>query len=327
MVKRIVDKNQALGLLCALAAATLFGFSFLAVKLGVSHASVFTLLSWRFTMAFLAMRLCVALGFFKLDLKGKSLWPLVVISLFQPLLYFIAETYGIQLTSASESGTIIACIPLVTLLLMPILCREQPTRRQWISIAVSVAGVILVGATKGAEASFSLLGYLLLLLAAVGDAVFLNLSRRFGGYTGVEKSYVMSGFGALGFTAAALIEHGARGTMGEFLLLPFQDTGFLLGCLYLSVGCSVAAFILRNVAVSRLGPGRTGSFAGVSTLVSVLAGVLLLRERFSLLQGAGTLLVLAGVYGANALPRAARAMEPVEQAVLSGGEALEETEV
>ncbi|NCB30643.1 MAG: EamA family transporter, partial [Clostridia bacterium] len=119
-MKRILDKNQALGLICALSSSTLFGFSFLAVKLGVSQVSVFTLLSWRFSMAFLAMTLCVALGIFRVDFKGKILWPLLLLSFFQPILYFVSETYGIQLTSASESGTIIATIPLITLLLMPI---------------------------------------------------------------------------------------------------------------------------------------------------------------------------------------------------------------
>ncbi len=306
MIERAIHKEQVLGIICALSSSTLFGFSFLAVKLGVADASVFTLLSWRFILAFLAMTACVGLGVFKIDFRGKRFWPLAVIAFFQPVVYFIAETYGIQMTSASESGTIIACIPLLTLLLMPVLSKENPTRRQWISIAISVGGVILVGFTKGEEASFSLAGYLFLLLAALSDAVFLNLSRRFNEYTGVEKSYVMAGCGAVIFTAAALVEQGAAGTIGPFLLLPFRDLGFLLGCLYLSVGCSVAAFILRNVAVSRLGPGRAGSFAGVTTLVSVLAGVLLLHEGFSLLQGVGTLLVLLGVYGANTLPRSAR---------------------
>ena len=255
------------------------------------------------------MELCKRLGIFHIDLKGKSLKPLLLMVLFQPLLYFTAETLGIQMTSASESGTIIATIPLLTLLLMPALSREYPTRRQWVSIAISVCGVILVGATKWADATFNLLGYGLLFTAALSDAIFLNLTRRNAQFSGVEQSYIMFGFGALAFTAAALLEHGLKGTVQAFLLLPFQNLGFLLGCLYLSVGCSVIAFVLRNVGVAKLGPGRTGSFSGVTTLVSVICGVFLLGEDFSLLQGVGTLLVLLGVYGANSLPRGHRQVQ------------------
>ncbi len=314
-MKQTMNKSQtgqALGVICSLAASGLFGFSFLATKVAISQAPVFSLLSWRFILAFAAMSLCVALGVFKIELRGKNLWPLLLISLFQPILYFLGETYGLTRISSSEGGTIIACIPIITLLLMPILTKEQPTRRQWVSIAISVLGVILVGTTKGAAASFSLTGYLLVLLAAVSDAVFLNLTRRFSGYTGVERSYMMAGVGAVVFTAIALIENGLAGTLPTFFVLPLHNRAFLLGCLYLAVGCSVIAYILRNLAISRLGPGRAGSFAGVTTLVSVLAGVLLLGEGFDLLQGVGTLLVLIGVYGANALPRAALSAETVQ---------------
>ena len=324
-----MDKSQpgqALGVVCSLAASGLFGFSFLATKVAVSQAPVFSLLSWRFIMAFAAMSLCVALGVFKIELRqGRNLWPLLLISLFQPILYFLGETYGLTRISSSEGGTIIACIPIITLLLMPVLSKEQPTRRQWVSIAISVFGVILVGATKGAAASFSLAGYLLVLLAAVSDAVFLNLTRRFSAYTGVERSYVMAGVGAVVFTAIALIENGLAGTLPAFFLLPLHNRAFLLGCLYLAVGCSVIAYILRNLAISWLGPGRAGSFAGATTLVSVLAGVLLLGEGFNLLQGLGTLLVLIGVYGANALPRAALSAEAVQPETLLSGTIQSET--
>ena len=64
------------------------------------------------------------------------------------------------------------------------------------------------------------------------------------------------------------------------------------------------------MGVAKLGPGRTGSFSGVTTLVSVISGVFLLGEDFSLLQGVGTLLVLLGVYGANSLPRGHRQVRP-----------------
>ena len=37
----------------------------------------------------------------------------LVVALFQPILYFIFETVGVDLTSASESGIVIALIPVV----------------------------------------------------------------------------------------------------------------------------------------------------------------------------------------------------------------------
>ena len=56
------------------------------------------------------------LGVIHIDYKTKKPWPLLRMTLYLPAAYFIFETYGIELTSASESGTIIACIPIFTVL-------------------------------------------------------------------------------------------------------------------------------------------------------------------------------------------------------------------
>lgn len=59
-------------------------------------------------------------------------------------------------------------------------------------------------------------------------------------------------------------------------------------------------FFLQNVAIATTGVNRTSSFIGVSTVVSIFSGALILRESFTLLQGFGALVIIAGVYIANA---------------------------
>lgn len=59
------------------------------------------------------------------------------------------------------------------------------------------------------------------------------------------------------------------------------ETLFGMAVLYQGVGCSVLAFFLSNVAIARIGVNRTASFIGVSTVVSIAAGALLLGERFT----------------------------------------------
>ncbi|MBQ3620305.1 MAG: EamA family transporter, partial [Methanosarcinaceae archaeon] len=44
----------------------------------------------------------------------------------------------------------------------------------------------------------------------------------------------------------------------------------------------------------------TVSFVGLTTLVTIVAGVILLHESFTWIQVAGTALILGGVYLANA---------------------------
>ncbi len=69
--------------------------------------------------------------------------------------------------------------------------------------------------------------------------------------------------------------------------------------MYQSVGCSILAFFMWNAAVSRIGVTRAASFVGVATVVSILFGVVLLYESFSVIRATGTTLIIVGVYAAN----------------------------
>ena len=55
---------------------------------------------------------------------------------------FIGETMGISLTTASESGAILACIPVVSLVAFTFILCEKPTKKQVIGILVTLIGVI-----------------------------------------------------------------------------------------------------------------------------------------------------------------------------------------
>ena len=71
--------------------------------------------------------------------------------------------------------------------------------------------------------------------------------------------------------------------------------------LYLGIGCTTLAFLLTNRSVTIIGPTRTSAFSGLTTVISVVSGVVFLHESFSLLQGLATALVLAGIYCVNIL--------------------------
>ncbi len=296
------NKKESIAVLCSITASALFGLSFMFTKKTVSEVSSLSLLAWRFTFAFIAMSICALLKIIKLDLKRKSIKPLLVIAVFQPVLYFIGETYGIQLTTSSESGAIVACLPLITICMSALMLHEPPTKLQTISIIVSVVGVVLIVISKGLNASLNVWGYLLLLMAMLSDSLYVIKARKASNYTSAEKTYIMAAMGTATFMSAALVENALSGTTGEFLSLPFTNMDFLTGILYLSICCSVIAFLLTNYSLGIIGANRAASFAGVTTIVSVLAGVVFLHEDFSLIQGAGTILVLVGVYGANKMP-------------------------
>ena len=65
------QKNNTVGILCAIGCETLYGLSYIFTKQATACASELVLLGWRFFLAALVMSLCVLLGFIKVILKGK----------------------------------------------------------------------------------------------------------------------------------------------------------------------------------------------------------------------------------------------------------------
>lgn len=287
------------GCLCAVFCEILFGLSYLFTKHATTSVSPLTLLSWRFLVAFLVINLCVAAGVVKVRLRGKRLLPLFWIAIFQPVIYFAGETAGINLTTASESGAVLSIIPAATLMAGALILREKPTKLQVTGVCVTMAGVMVCVLSKGMEASFNPTGYLMLLMAVVSYSLYSVFSERAVSFSSAEKTYVMIAFGAIAFTAAALAQSLRTGTLPEFLSAPFANPSLLAAVLYQGIGCSIMAFLLYNLAIAYIGTNRSASFVGISTVVSILAGVVFLKERFSVLQAAGTFFVIGGVYLAN----------------------------
>lgn len=295
------QKTGALpGILAAVGCEVLFGMSFIFTKHVTDSVRPLALLSWRYLAAFLVMSLCILPGWIRVDLKGKSLRPLLRIALLSPCVYFLAETQGIRLTSASESGVFIACIPVVSLAASTLILHKRPTRRQTAGILIALAGVLITVAAVGTGHGISVPGYLFLTLAVVSCALYAVQVEKTAGYTNTEITYVMMAAGAAVFTVMALADAAASGTLRQWCLLPVTDPFFLGAIAYLGIGCSVVAFFLTNVAISRLGVNRFSSFAGICTVVSIVSGALLLHEPFTARQALGAAVILAGVYTANA---------------------------
>ena len=129
-----------------LAAFTYFiwGFTFLASRIAQDYGTPFVLLFWRFALAFLLLNLLRLTGRFPVRFRSRKLWPVLLAGLFEPVLYFPCEQYGLKLTSTSFSGVMVALIPLCSLVYGAVFLHEKATWRQVVFSVLSVAGVIVL---------------------------------------------------------------------------------------------------------------------------------------------------------------------------------------
>ena len=289
-------RKDSFYMLMALGGNTIFGFSFLFTKAAISVAAPFVLLAVRFTAAFLIMTALKLTGVFPIHLKGRSLRPLIVLGLLEPVMYFIFETYGLANSPTSFAGIIIALIPIAGVACGALFLKERPTTVQLFFSQLSVLGVIVMTAMDDMM-GIHWKGFLLLLGAVFSSAFYNVQNRRIAyRYSAFERTYVMFGVSAAVFISLALLTVGLD---RESWLVPLTDRGFWTSIVYLSCVSSIGAFVMINKALEGLPIARSLVFANVTTVISVLAGVLILKESFSYAQLIGIVMVLIGVYGVN----------------------------
>lgn len=276
-------------------ASVVFGLSFVFTKVALTIVSPLVLLAFRFVVAFLLLNLLLLTGKVKLSLQGKKLFPLVALGLLQPVFYFLFENYGISLTSATFSAVVIALIPIATLLGGVVFLREIPTFLQVIFLLMSVVGVIVMALLQSGEKSVTFLGILLLLGAVFAQSLYFALTRKLAvTYSVFERTYMMFLVGCIVFVPAAVVQ-----CRFDFGLL-FSYLGYTevwTATLFLGAFCSFAAFLALNYANTHLPVTRTTAFANISTVVSVFAGVILLRETFTPLTLIALVMIVVGVWG------------------------------
>ncbi len=282
-------------MLAALAVFTIWGFSFLASKVGQIYASPLTVLMYRFDTAFLVMGLLWLVKRPKIRLRGKNVKGLIGLGLCEPVVYFLGEQYGLKYSNSAFAGVMIALIPIVAMLLAAVFLKEKPSLPQWLFSLLSIGGVAAITLMAGGQGQVTPLGVALLTVAVVTGAAYSVISRGIANdFTAYERSLVMQAMGAVFFTFLAVMENAGDPAR---LVAPLQNAGFVSATLYLSLGASVAGYYLFNYAVANAPMANVVSLSNLTTVLSVLAGVALLGEPFSLGAGIALAVILLGIWG------------------------------
>lgn len=277
----------------ALLTTVLFwGLSFIGTKAALTSFHPFALMFLRFSAAslvFLAVLLRV--GFSRISARDHL--KLALVSLVQPCLYFIFETFGLSLTSASKASLIIAAVPIAVMLLATVMLKERIHVRHALGIVLSVIGVvILVVGTPGfkLELGGSFLGDILIFGAVLTAALYTVLTRDLGRTrSALEITSFQAFYGTLFFLPFFLVTRGETAWS--------ELTGSSVAALVFLIFCAtIGAFLTYNYALTKIPASRAAVFINGVPLVTTLASWLLLGETLSPMQFGGGALVLASVY-------------------------------
>ncbi|MDP1458196.1 DMT family transporter [Bacillus wiedmannii] len=286
--------------LSALLYSFIIGFSFMFVKLALTVTSPLDTLAHRFTVAFVAASIPIVFGFVKLNMSFKNILALLPLAIFYPALFFAFQAFGLVYTSSSEAGIIQAAIPIFTMMLASYFLKEYTNTWQKISVLISVIGVIYIFIMNGIgthETSF--IGIILILLSALSSAFYNVLARKMTKkFKLMDLTYTMTVIGFISFNSIAIASHINKGTIMVYFK-PFTNGTFLISILYLGLLSSLLTALLLNYSFSYIEAAKISVFSNLSTLITIIAGVIFLHEQISYFHIIGTIMIILGIIGTN----------------------------
>jgi len=289
--------NEKKAMLAATVAYSIFGLSYLFSKIALEITEPMILLAVRFSVTFLILNLLVFLKIGRLDLKGKNLLGPVLTGIVQPVLYFVFENYGLKYTTTSFTGIVSSISPIFTAVLGVIFLRERPNSRQWGCIVLSIAGVMAVslGSTGGKNTAAGCICLLIAyFLGGFYSILIRKLSKQFSAF---ELTYIMFTVAFAFFFIMAFFQYGNE-TLPQ-LTAAVSNWKFMVSCMYLGGLSSVGAYMLANYSLVYLPVSRATIFNSFSTIVSVLSGMILMKDPFTPVSVIAFLMILGGVIGVN----------------------------
>ncbi|MCV0402746.1 MAG: DMT family transporter [Chloroflexi bacterium] len=290
--------------------AVAFGGTWVAADVAVAAAPPFTIAALRFGIASILL-------FAWARLSGRPLSPIRLVDL--PLIVGLALTAvagynwlfltALTMAPATDGAIIVPGLaPLFTLLLAGLFLGERLGARGLVGTAIAAVGLLLVVTPSGEADGRRLLGDLLFITGAAFWGIYSVLARfAHRRFDAVSTTLYGTALGTLVLIPPALLEGG----LDTVTTAPLDA---IAGIGYLAVFGTVAAFVLFNLGVARIGAARASAFAFLVPIVGVLSSVALLGERLGPLTVIGGVIVLVGLWivehrGSSA-PRARSAASP-----------------
>ncbi|MDD2845907.1 MAG: DMT family transporter [Rhodoferax sp.] len=285
-------KNRAIGLALAVLGAIAFSGKAIIVKLAYRHGvDAVTLIMYRMLFAlpiFAAMAWWASRG--KAPLTRRDWLGVLGLGVSGYYLASFLDFAGLAYISASLERLILYLSPTIVLLLGWAVYGRRICWGQVLGMGISYCGVVLVfgqeAQHQGAHAAW---GALLVFLSAVSYALYLVYSGEM-----VQRLGALRLVGLATTVACALC-------LGQFVLLRPLSAALVapevIGLSVLNATlCTAVPVLMVMMAIERIGASAASQAGMVGPLSTILMGVWLLDEPFTLWVAGGTALVMVGIY-------------------------------
>ncbi|CAM3282173.1 DMT family transporter [Brevibacillus invocatus] len=286
-------KNQLFGAICLTLAAAIWGGVYVVSKVVLEVIPPFTLLILRFGIAL------VVLGAFVVARKEyipKKEYPLLMAIAFVGVTISIAAQFlGTKLSTAHMGALITSASPAFIAIFAVWLLKERIHWQQTAGILLATLGVLIViGVPSEADTETSMIGNVILLVAALSWGLYTVLSKKATQrYSSLAVTTYAALFGLI-FSSPLML--------WELSVTPVSWTWSWqtwMGVLYIGIISTAGAFYLWNKGFEMMHAGSGAGFFFVQPIVGAFLGWLLLSEHLGVGFFIGACFIFLGVMLSN----------------------------
>lgn len=193
-------------------------------------------------------------------------------------LFSVCMLYGVALTSAVAAGVVMAAIPAAVALLSRLFLGEAIRARVMVSIALAVAGIVLLALARndGSDAAPGALGwgYLLLLGAVLCEAAYVVIGKRLSARLSARRISALINLWGLALVTPLGLWQALRFDFGAVAPRLWALLGFY------AIAASMVTVWLWMRGLRHVPAQQAGVFTVMLPISAALVGVVFLGEPF-----------------------------------------------
>ncbi|TSA35030.1 MAG: DMT family transporter [Porphyromonadaceae bacterium] len=267
-----------------------WSLSFVGYKVAYRYFEPMALIFFRMVISAIFLSLMIKLTHAAQKIDRKDYGQFMLMAIFEPLLYFLGESYGMKLVTPTTGAVIVSTIPLLTPVAAWLFFHEKISWIKVAGIAVSFTGVLLVLLGKDLTLIASPTGVALMLVATLSAVSYsLMIAKLAAKYKPLTIVQIQSILGAFLFLPIFLFTD-LKETMQ---IHPTWES--ILPLIFLAIFPSSLSFIFFTAAVREIGITRANVFTNFIPVFTAIFSFFILSEPFTGTKMLGIPLVLTGL--------------------------------
>lgn len=228
--------------------------------------------------------------------RGHDLSLLLFLSFISVSLNQFVFLYGMKYTTATEGALLYALTPIFVMLLSRTYLNERITLPKIAGTTMAITGVVIVIMSRG---SFGGNGFYIELSHVKGDALILVAVMAWATFTTLGRKLVVR-HGAINSTVfTALIGTVMFAPIGIWSSIGYKysalSSGQWMEILYLSLGTSIAGYVLWYYALGKIEASKVAVFTNGQPVITAILAYVFLKQGITLTFALGALVTIGGV--------------------------------